>query len=126
MGTSNAIKLLFLLVLFTIATALAIEFALSPDSNDVATPSRNVSSPEGERSLLQRMLRGRGRRLRGRAGMTRAGRRRGRRAPVVVAQAQDGSGNFPTIKAALDASLRRKGVGRFVIHIKAGVYKELK
>lgn len=126
MGTSNAIKLLFLLALFTIATALAIEFASSSaDSND-ATPSRNVSSPEGERRLLQQMLRGgrrRGGRPRGRVGMRRAGRRRGRRAPVVVAQ--DGSGNFPTIKAALDASLRRKGVGRFVIHIKAGVYREV-
>ncbi|XP_058205632.1 pectinesterase-like [Rhododendron vialii] len=125
MGTLNAIKLLFLLALFTIATALAIEFASSADSND-ATPSRNVSSSEGERSLLQRMLRGRrrrGRRPSGQAGMRRAGRRKGRRAPVVVAQ--DGSGNFPTIKAALDASLTRKGVGRFVIHIKAGVYNEI-
>ncbi|KAI8564611.1 hypothetical protein RHMOL_Rhmol03G0194100 [Rhododendron molle] len=112
--------------LFTIATALAIEFASSSaDSND-PTPSRTVLSPEGERRLLQQMLRGRRRRgirPRGQAGMRRAGRRRGRRAPVIVAQ--DGSGNFQTIKAALDASLRRKGVGRFVIHIKAGVYREV-
>ncbi|KAH7855527.1 hypothetical protein Vadar_025869 [Vaccinium darrowii] len=136
MGISNAIKLLLLLVLFGITTALAIEFASSPDSND-ETPSRNVSSQEGERSLFERMLRGRrhrGRRPRGRrgprqprplprVGRPRVGRRRARRAPVIVAQ--DGSGNFRTIREALDASRRRKGLGRFVIHIKAGVYREI-
>ncbi|XP_010259035.1 PREDICTED: pectinesterase 2-like [Nelumbo nucifera] len=45
------------------------------------------------------------------------------RANMVVAQ--DGSGNFRTIKAALDAvSKQRKGSGRFIIHVKAGVYRE--
>lgn len=38
--------------------------------------------------------------------------------------AQDGSGNFRTIKAALDAAAKRSGSGRFVIRVKRGVYKE--
>ncbi|XP_059624838.1 pectinesterase 2-like [Cornus florida] len=38
--------------------------------------------------------------------------------------AQDGSGNHRTIKAALDAAAKRSGSGRFVIHVKSGVYKE--
>lgn len=44
------------------------------------------------------------------------------RANLVVAQ--DGSGNYRTIKAALDAAARRSGSGRFVIHVKRGVYRE--
>ncbi|KAL8552552.1 hypothetical protein ACS0TY_001298 [Phlomoides rotata] len=46
----------------------------------------------------------------------------GVRANLVVAQ--DGSGNHRTIKAALDAAARRSGSGRFVIHVKRGVYRE--
>ncbi|KAH6783106.1 Plant invertase/pectin methylesterase inhibitor superfamily [Perilla frutescens var. hirtella] len=38
--------------------------------------------------------------------------------------AQDGSGNHRTIKAALDAAGKRSGSGRFVIHVKRGVYRE--
>lgn len=38
--------------------------------------------------------------------------------------AQDGSGHHRTIKAALDAAARRSGSGRFVIHVKRGVYRE--
>lgn len=38
--------------------------------------------------------------------------------------AQDGSGNFRTIKAALGAAGQRSGSGRFVIHVKRGVYRE--
>ncbi|GAA0141270.1 esterase [Lithospermum erythrorhizon] len=38
--------------------------------------------------------------------------------------AQDGSGNYRTIKAALDAAAARSGEGRYVIHIKGGVYQE--
>lgn len=38
--------------------------------------------------------------------------------------AQDGSGDYKTIKAALDAAGKRSGSGRFVIHVKRGVYKE--
>ncbi|KAA8533849.1 hypothetical protein F0562_031366 [Nyssa sinensis] len=38
--------------------------------------------------------------------------------------AQDGSGNYRTIKAALDAAARRSGTARFVIHVKSGVYGE--
>ncbi|XAR71805.1 Pectinesterase [Bertholletia excelsa] len=38
--------------------------------------------------------------------------------------AQDGSGNYRTIKAALDAAAQRKGSGRFVIRVKSGIYKE--
>ncbi|XP_007038413.2 PREDICTED: pectinesterase 2 [Theobroma cacao] len=38
--------------------------------------------------------------------------------------AQDGSGNHRTIKEALDAAAKRSGSGRFVIHVKRGVYKE--
>ncbi|KAK9292912.1 hypothetical protein L1049_020893 [Liquidambar formosana] len=43
-------------------------------------------------------------------------------ANVVVAQ--DGSGNYRTIQAALDAAAKRSGSGRYVIHVKSGVYKE--
>ncbi|XP_021285819.1 pectinesterase 2-like [Herrania umbratica] len=38
--------------------------------------------------------------------------------------AQDGSGNHRTIKEALDAAAKRSGSGRFVIHVKRGVYEE--
>ncbi|KZV50001.1 pectinesterase 2-like [Dorcoceras hygrometricum] len=38
--------------------------------------------------------------------------------------AQDGSGNFRTIKAAIGAAGRRSGSGRFIIHVKRGVYSE--
>lgn len=38
--------------------------------------------------------------------------------------AQDGSGNYRTIKAALDAAARRSGSERFVIYVKRGVYRE--
>ncbi|XVF49345.1 hypothetical protein PTKIN_Ptkin04bG0004200 [Pterospermum kingtungense] len=38
--------------------------------------------------------------------------------------AQDGSGNHRTIKEALDAASKRSGNGRFVIHVKSGVYME--
>ncbi|KAH7841272.1 hypothetical protein Vadar_027791 [Vaccinium darrowii] len=38
--------------------------------------------------------------------------------------AKDGSGNYRTIKAALDAAARRSGSGRYVIHVKRGVYSE--
>ncbi|XP_076883859.1 pectinesterase 2-like [Bidens hawaiensis] len=43
-------------------------------------------------------------------------------ANIVVAQ--DGSGNYNTIKAAIDAAAKRSGSGRFVIYIKKGVYTE--
>ncbi|GER35052.1 plant invertase/pectin methylesterase inhibitor [Striga asiatica] len=46
----------------------------------------------------------------------------GVRPNVVVAQ--DGSGNFRTIREALDAAGRRSGSGRFVIHVRRGVYRE--
>ncbi|XP_019154963.1 PREDICTED: pectinesterase 2-like [Ipomoea nil] len=41
--------------------------------------------------------------------------------------ARDGSGDFKTVKAALVAAAkrRRRGSGRFVIHIKRGVYREI-
>ena len=38
--------------------------------------------------------------------------------------AQDGSGNYKTITEALNAAAKRSGSGRFVIHVKSGVYKE--
>ncbi|XP_027117883.1 pectinesterase 2-like [Coffea arabica] len=38
--------------------------------------------------------------------------------------AQDGSGNFKTIAAAVAAAATRSGNGRYVIHVKAGTYKE--
>ncbi|XP_047939247.1 probable pectinesterase/pectinesterase inhibitor 17 [Salvia hispanica] len=38
--------------------------------------------------------------------------------------AQDGSGDHRTIKAALDVAARRSGSGRFVIHVRRGVYRE--
>nr|GMC92962.1 probable pectinesterase/pectinesterase inhibitor 17 [Ipomoea batatas]GMD02185.1 probable pectinesterase/pectinesterase inhibitor 17 [Ipomoea batatas] len=41
-----------------------------------------------------------------------------------VVVAKDGSGNYKTIKDALDAAGKRSGSGRFVIHIKRGVYNE--
>lgn len=44
------------------------------------------------------------------------------KANLVVAK--DGSGNFKTVQAALDASAKRKYKTRFVIHIKKGVYRE--
>lgn len=46
----------------------------------------------------------------------------GQAANVVVAQ--DGSGNYKTIKEAIDAAGKRSGSGRFVIRVKAGVYRE--
>lgn len=44
------------------------------------------------------------------------------KANLVVAQ--DGSGNYKTIKAAIDAASKRSGSGRYVIYIKRGVYRE--
>lgn len=41
-----------------------------------------------------------------------------------VVVAQDGSGNFRTIKAALDAAAKRSRSGRFIIQVKRGTYKE--
>ncbi|XP_030532931.1 pectinesterase-like [Rhodamnia argentea] len=41
-----------------------------------------------------------------------------------VTVAQDGSGNFRTIKQALDAAAKRSGSKRFVIYVKRGVYQE--
>ncbi|GAB4825944.1 hypothetical protein Ancab_008812 [Ancistrocladus abbreviatus] len=38
--------------------------------------------------------------------------------------AQDGSGNYKTIQEALAAAAKRSGSGRFVIHVKSGVYNE--
>jgi len=38
--------------------------------------------------------------------------------------AQDGSGNYKTITEAISAASKRSGSGRFVIHVKSGVYKE--
>ncbi|KAL3647456.1 hypothetical protein CASFOL_008424 [Castilleja foliolosa] len=46
----------------------------------------------------------------------------GARPNLVVAQ--DGSGNHRTIAAALAAAGRRSGNGRFVIHVRRGVYRE--
>ncbi|KAF9617787.1 hypothetical protein IFM89_038759 [Coptis chinensis] len=43
-------------------------------------------------------------------------------ANIVVAQ--DGSGAYRTINAAIDAASKTKRSGRFVIHVKAGTYKE--
>lgn len=145
MALSNAMKLLFLLVVFTITTTLAMQIASSSDSDEV-TPGRNISSSEGERSLMQRMLRGKhhkrsrkGRHIHQGKKKRRGDRRQalprslrrprfaGEKQPVgnvAAVVAQDGSGNFPNIKAALDASLKRGGDGRYVIHIKSGVYAE--
>ncbi|KAI6696209.1 hypothetical protein NL676_016328 [Syzygium grande] len=41
-----------------------------------------------------------------------------------ITVAQDGSGNFRTIKQALDAAENRSGSKRFVIYVKRGVYRE--
>ncbi|GAB2245318.1 hypothetical protein Droror1_Dr00000811 [Drosera rotundifolia] len=38
--------------------------------------------------------------------------------------AKDGTGNYETISAAVAAAGKRSGSGRFVIHVKAGTYKE--
>lgn len=43
---------------------------------------------------------------------------------VNLVVAQDGSGNYRSIKAALDAASKRSGSGRFVIRVKSGVYRE--
>ncbi|KAH6779759.1 Plant invertase/pectin methylesterase inhibitor superfamily [Perilla frutescens var. hirtella] len=43
-------------------------------------------------------------------------------ANVVVAQ--DGSGNFRTVSAAIAAAEKRSGSGRYVIHVKQGTYNE--
>ncbi|KAI9161029.1 hypothetical protein LWI28_013782 [Acer negundo] len=37
--------------------------------------------------------------------------------------AQDGSGDFRTVNAAINAAAKRSGSGRFVIHVKRGVYE---
>ncbi|XVF11177.1 hypothetical protein REPUB_Repub08aG0003600 [Reevesia pubescens] len=44
------------------------------------------------------------------------------KAHLVVAK--DGSGNFRTVQAALDAAAKRKRASRFIIYVKRGVYKE--
>lgn len=44
------------------------------------------------------------------------------KAHIVVAK--DGSGNFRTVQAALDAAAKRKRYTRFIIHVKRGVYRE--
>ncbi|XP_065860182.1 probable pectinesterase/pectinesterase inhibitor 33 [Euphorbia lathyris] len=44
------------------------------------------------------------------------------RANLVVAQ--DGSGNFRSVQAAINAAARRKYGTRFIIHVKRGVYRE--
>nr|GLL40721.1 probable pectinesterase/pectinesterase inhibitor 17 isoform X1 [Ipomoea trifida] len=44
------------------------------------------------------------------------------KADVVVAQ--DGSGNYKTVTEAVNAAAKRSGSGRYVIYVKAGVYKE--
>ncbi|KAL8500361.1 hypothetical protein ACS0TY_020098 [Phlomoides rotata] len=44
------------------------------------------------------------------------------KADVVVAQ--DGSGDFETVSAAIEAAGRRSGSGRYVIHVKEGIYEE--
>lgn len=44
------------------------------------------------------------------------------RANLVVAR--DGSGNFRSVQAAINAAARRRGRGRFVIYVKRGVYRE--
>ncbi|KAH6761212.1 hypothetical protein C2S51_018161 [Perilla frutescens var. frutescens] len=41
-----------------------------------------------------------------------------------IVVAQDGSGNFRTIKEGLDASHNRRSKGRVVIHVKLGTYRE--
>jgi pectinesterase len=38
--------------------------------------------------------------------------------------AKDGSGQYKTVQAALNAAAKRKYKTRFVIHVKKGVYKE--
>ncbi|XVF79860.1 hypothetical protein PTKIN_Ptkin15bG0024000 [Pterospermum kingtungense] len=43
-------------------------------------------------------------------------------ANIVVAQ--DGSGNYKTIKEAISAASKRSGSGRYVIYVKAGTYNE--
>lgn len=43
---------------------------------------------------------------------------------VNLVVAQDGSGNYRSIKAALDAASKRSGSGRFVIRVKSGAYRE--
>lgn len=43
-------------------------------------------------------------------------------ANIVVAQ--DGSGDYTTVNAAVTAASKNKGSGRFVIYVKAGTYKE--
>ncbi|XWS47659.1 hypothetical protein CRYUN_Cryun13aG0003200 [Craigia yunnanensis] len=44
------------------------------------------------------------------------------KAHLVVAK--DGSGNFRTVQAALDAAAKRKRTSRFIIYVKRGVYRE--
>lgn len=38
--------------------------------------------------------------------------------------AQDGSGHFRRIQSAIDLASRRRRMGRFIIHVKKGVYRE--
>ncbi|XP_050222249.1 probable pectinesterase/pectinesterase inhibitor 33 [Mercurialis annua] len=38
--------------------------------------------------------------------------------------AQDGSGHFRTVQAAIDVAAKRRYMTRFIIHVKKGVYKE--
>lgn len=43
---------------------------------------------------------------------------------VDIVVAQDGSGNYTTVGAAVEEAGKRKGNGRFVIQVKRGVYEE--
>ncbi|XP_022862728.1 pectinesterase 2 [Olea europaea var. sylvestris] len=41
-----------------------------------------------------------------------------------IVVAQDGSGNYKTVKEAITAAGKRSGSGRYVIHVKQGTYRE--
>ncbi|KAL7001680.1 pectinesterase [Sarracenia purpurea var. burkii] len=114
MGTSMATKVVLLLVVvFTISVILAFQTASADEETSKGgVLSRNVS----EQSIQEREARVRPRLVREmkRPPLATA------RANVVVAQ--DGSGNYRTVKEALDVS-RRSGASRFVIHVKRGIYR---
>ncbi|GFP97901.1 pectinesterase 2 [Phtheirospermum japonicum] len=96
---------LFPLMSNNVSMLLSNTLALNKDASNYGKPSYKEGFPNwvrtGDRKLLQSST---------------------PRADLVVAQ--DGSGDYRTVSAAVEAAGKRSGSGRFVIHVKQGTYRE--